>query len=202
MEDLTRKNITGRAVPVRGNDIDTDRIIPARFLKCVTFDGLGEHAFEDDRLALKERGKVHTFDEEQYQGANILLVNKNFGCGSSREHAPQAIMRWGIDAIVGESFAEIFFGNCVSLGVPCVTVSEMDMGAIQTTIIENPSSEVTVDVENGKVIVNGREFEAHIDSGPRKQFLEGRWDSTAELLSAKEEIAATAAKLPYFNGWQ
>jgi len=202
MEDLKRIKIEGKGIPVRGNDIDTDRIIPARFLKCVVFDGLGEHAFEDDRASLKAKGETHSFDEAKFQGANVLVVNKNFGCGSSREHAPQSIMRWGIQAVVGESFAEIFYGNCISLGIPCLLVSQEDAAAIQSALEADASVAVAVDVENRKVTVGDEEFEGHIEDGPRKQFLEGRWDSTAELLSAKDEIAATAGNLPYFNGWK
>jgi 3-isopropylmalate/(R)-2-methylmalate dehydratase small subunit len=203
MSDMKRIRISGPAVPVRGNDIDTDRIIPARYLRCVTFDGLGKHAFEDDRLQLAEKGQVHPFDDPRFADARILLVNKNFGCGSSREHAPQSIMRWGrgIAAIVGESFAEIFFGNCVALGIPCVTLSGADMARAMDLVEANPAAEVTVDVAARAVTVGGTTFPAGIDDGPRQQFLEGRWDSTAELLEAREEIAATAARLPYFNGW-
>ena len=130
--------ISGRAVPLRGHDIDTDRIIPARFLKSVSFDGLETHAFEDDRKQLEERGQVHAFWDPRYSGAKILIVNGNFGCGSSREHAPQAIQRWGIRAIVGESFSEIFFGNSVALGMPCLTVSAQDAEALLSAVEGNP----------------------------------------------------------------
>ena len=204
MDELKRNQISGRAVPVRGNDIDTDRIIPARYLRCVTFDGLGEHAFEDDRKALAERGKTHAFDQEKFQGANVLFVNKNFGCGSSREHAPQSIMRWGdgIHAIVGESFAEIFFGNCVTLGVPCVTVEESVIDELQEAAEEKPETEFTLDLEKKEIRFDGKALPVSIPDGTRKSFLEGRWDSTAELLAAGKEIDKTAGNLPYFNHWQ
>ena len=204
MDELKRNQISGRAVPVRGNDIDTDRIIPARYLRCVTFDGLGEHAFEDDRKALAERGKTHAFDQEKFQGANVLFVNKNFGCGSSREHAPQSIMRWGdgIHAIVGESFAEIFFGNCVTLGVPCVTVEASVIDELQEAAEEKPETEFTLDLEKKEIRFDGKALPVSIPDGTRKSFLEGRWDSTAELLAAGKEIDKTAGNLPYFNHWQ
>lgn len=204
MEDLKRVKISGKAIPVRGNDIDTDRIIPARYLKCVVFDGLGEHAFEDDRSQLKERGQTHSLDNPAYAGAEIMLVNKNFGCGSSREHAPQAIMRWGkgIKAIVGESFAEIFFGNCVALGIPCAVVDEPGANKLQSAAELNPGAEFTVDVDKQVVTVADVSVPFLIPAGVRQQFLEGKWDSTAELMAAKEEIAATAAGLPYFSGWR
>jgi 3-isopropylmalate/(R)-2-methylmalate dehydratase small subunit len=202
--DPKRVLITGLAIPVRGNDIDTDRIIPARFLKCVVFDGLGEHAFEDDRLGLKQQGKTHPFDDPRYAGAEVLLVNKNFGCGSSREHAPQAIMRWGkgIKAIVGESFAEIFFGNCVALGIPCLTVSEGDIARLMAAVEEDPSRKVEVDVRSSEIRCGAVTVKGELPEGVRQQFLEGRWDSTLELLEAKKEIVATAERLPYFNNWQ
>lgn len=204
MTDMKRIRITGTAVTVRGNDIDTDRIIPARYLRCVVFDGLGAHAFEDDRAQLAEGGKIHPFDDPKFAGAEILFVNKNFGCGSSREHAPQAIMRWGngIKAIVGESFAEIFFGNCVALGIPCVLVDEATAQAIMQANETAPAAPAAVDLDKLTVEVAGKSWPVEIANGPRTQFLEGRWDSTAELLEAKESIAATAANLPYFDGWK
>jgi len=201
MDDFKRIKISGRAIPVRGNDIDTDRIIPARYLRCVTFDGIGQYAFEDDRSQLREKGQTHPLDDARFAGTEIMLVNKNFGCGSSREHAPQAIMRWGagIKAIVGESFAEIFFGNCISLGIPCAVVDSATIQAMMAAAEANPGAAFTVDVENRKVSWPGGEAPCTIPDGPRMQFLEGRWDSTLELLAAKDQVAATVAKLPYFS---
>ena len=189
--------ISGRAVPVRGGDIDTDRIIPARFLRCVTFEGLGEHAFEDDRLQDKRNGLVHPFDQERFQGASVLVVNQNFGCGSSREHAPQAIYRWGVKAIVGVSYSEIFYGNTVAIGMPCVHVSMEDSQELQSMIEADPSVEVTVDLEASEVRAAGKVFKATLPAGARGQFLEGTWDAMAELVSGIESVKSTAASLPY-----
>jgi 3-isopropylmalate/(R)-2-methylmalate dehydratase small subunit len=203
VQDSKRIKISGQAIVLRGNDIDTDRIIPARYLRTVVFDGLGVHAFEDDRLQLKQAGSVHAFDEPKYANAEILFVNKNFGCGSSREHAPQAIKRWGrgIKAIVGESFAEIFFGNCVSLGIPCAVVDATSMERLMASIERTPSATVTVDLESKAVTVGTDNFALQMGDGVRQQFLEGRWDTTAELLANKDAVAATAKKLPYFSNW-
>ena len=204
MSESERIRVTGRAITVRGNDFDTDRIIPARFLRCVTFDGLGEHAFEDDRAQVKERGGTHPFDDRRFADATILFVNENFGCGSSREHAPQAIMRWGkgIRALVGESFAEIFFGNGVALGIPCVTVSEADAAKIMEANETNPETEFTVDLENLTLTWDDQSLAIRLDDGPRRQFLEGKWDSTAELLAGKGQIAERAKGIPYFSDWK
>lgn len=192
--------VNGRAVPLRGNDIDTDRIIPARFLRCVVFDGLGPHSFEDDRAGLKAKGETHAFDDARYQGGAILFVNKNFGCGSSREHAPQALMRWGIKAIVGESFAEIFFGNCVSLGIPCATASEAALGRLLEAAEKDPGAAWTLDVSAGTITGPVAE-NVEIPAGPRSQFLTGRWNSLNELLEQLPGVDKVAASLPYVSGW-
>jgi 3-isopropylmalate/(R)-2-methylmalate dehydratase small subunit len=204
VSDFKRNLIVGKAISVDGNDIDTDRIIPARFLRCVTFDGLGEHAFEDDRLQLKAEGKQHPFDDPSRKQARVLLVDRNFGCGSSREHAPQALMRWeaGIAAVIGESFAEIFFGNCVALGVPCLTASSADIAKLKRAVAAEPNLEVTVDVAQGVASAGDVKVPVSMPDGAKKQLVSGRWDSSAELLEGKDQIASTARGLPYFAHWQ
>jgi 3-isopropylmalate/(R)-2-methylmalate dehydratase small subunit len=199
--DSQRIIVKGRAVPVRGNDIDTDRIIPARFLKTVTFEGLGEHAFEDDRSGLSQQGLVHGFDEPKFAGATLLFVNKNFGCGSSREHAPQAIARWGqgIRVIVGESFAEIFYGNCQALGVPCPVVDAAGAETLMALCEQEPNLEFEVDLQQLEIRASGRSVRISLPDGPRKAFLEGTWDSTGSLLSAAELIRKKDAELAYLR---
>jgi 3-isopropylmalate/(R)-2-methylmalate dehydratase small subunit len=193
--------ILGRAIPLRGHDIDTDRIIPARYLKSVTFEHLETHAFEDDRKQLEERGQVHAFWNPKYAGAKILLVNGNFGCGSSREHAPQAIQRWGIRAIVGESFSEIFFGNSVALGMPCLTVSPQDAEALHAAVEADPQAEVTVSVADQSVAVNGMKYQALVPAGSREAFTAGTWDATGLLLDDFDRVRAVAKNLPYVSGF-
>jgi 3-isopropylmalate/(R)-2-methylmalate dehydratase small subunit len=192
-----RRQISGRGIPVTGNDIDTDRIIPARFLKAVTFETMGEHAFEDAR----KQNPEHPFNSPAYKGASVLIVGQNFGCGSSREHAPQALMRWGIRAIVGGSFGEIFFGNCVMLGIPCLRASQEDLEWLQREIGRAPQSPVSVDVEKQEVRFGDRLIKASIPDGARNQLVNGTWDSTSVLLEAGAAIEATAGKLPYVNGF-
>jgi 3-isopropylmalate/(R)-2-methylmalate dehydratase small subunit len=195
--ELQRRQVTGRGIPVPGNDIDTDRIIPARFLKAVTFEGMGEHAFEDAR----KQNPEHPFNSPVYQGASVLVVGQNFGCGSSREHAPQALARWGIRAIVGGSFGEIFFGNCVMLGIPCLAVSQADLEWLQKAVSLDPRKPVLVDVDRQEVRFGDRVITAAVPEGPRKQLVEGTWDSTAVLLEAGAAIGATAGRLPYVKGF-
>jgi 3-isopropylmalate/(R)-2-methylmalate dehydratase small subunit len=190
------KAVVGRGVPLIGNDIDTDRIIPARFLRCVTFDGLGEQVFADDRAQAPGQ---HPFDQPQYQGAKILVVNGNFGCGSSREHAPQAIAKWGIQAIVGQSFAEIFFGNCVALGIPCVIAAPEDAKRLQEAIATNPQAEVKVDLEAMQVQCGDLTIPVTMGNGPRQMFTSGTWDACGQLVAQAPQIQATAAKLPYVS---
>jgi 3-isopropylmalate/(R)-2-methylmalate dehydratase small subunit len=203
MDDSKRIVIKGQGIVLHGNDIDTDRIIPARYLRTVTFEGLGDHAFEDDRAQLKQQGRVHPFDDAKFRDATVLLVNRNFGCGSSREHAPQAIARWqkGIRAIVGESFAEIFFGNCVSLGLPCVVADAASVEALQKAVTTDPAAAVTVDLKDKVVSVGALRVPVRIPEGVRQQFLDGRWDTTGELLANRDAIVALAKRLPYLSGF-
>jgi 3-isopropylmalate/(R)-2-methylmalate dehydratase small subunit len=198
MADHKIENVTGSACVVRGNDIDTDRIIPARFMKVVTFDTMGEHAFEDDRKAAKGD---HALDQEKYNGARILVVGKNFGCGSSREHAPQALMRFGFDAFIGGSFAEIFFGNCTALGLPCVMLDEDDLAKLMDSVELDPDQEVSIDLEAQTVTSRAGVAAANIPPGTRKQFLEGIWDATSLLLEAGKKIEQTGERLPYVAGY-
>jgi 3-isopropylmalate/(R)-2-methylmalate dehydratase small subunit len=190
--------VVGRACPLRGDDIDTDRIIPARYLRAVTFEGLGEHAFEDDRIQSKGD---HALDQERYQGASILVVGRNFGCGSSREHAPQALLRRGFRAFVGGSFAEIFFGNCVALGLPCVTLAPADLANLFDSVELDPAQEVGVDLETLTVTSRAGRFAAGLPDGARSQLREGSWNATAVLLEAGDAIERAAAALPYVAGF-
>ncbi len=189
---------TGRAAVLRGADIDTDRIIPARFMRCVTFDGLGEYAFHDDRAQAKGD---HPLDDERYEGASILVAGDNFGCGSSREHAPQALMRTGFRAFIAGSFAEIFAGNCTALGLPCVTLEAGDLASLMESVELDPSQEVAIDIEARQVRCKAGTFEAGIRDGTRQQLLEGTWDATAVLLEAGATIETAAERVPYLNGF-
>ncbi|OUL20123.1 3-isopropylmalate dehydratase small subunit [Nostoc sp. 106C] len=190
------KTVSGRGVALIGDDIDTDRIIPARYLKAITFDGLGEGAFIDDRTALKGE---HPFDQPQYQGANILIVNRNFGCGSSREHAPQALAKWGIKALIGESFAEIFFGNCVAMGIPCVTADSAIVKKLQELVATNPQASVTVNLETLQVQIGDYNTQVSIGEGTRSTFISGTWDACGQLVANADKVRETAAKLPYVS---
>ena len=197
VSDSAVREVSGRGIPVGGDDIDTDRIIPGRFLKVITFEGLGDHVFEDERV-----GGGHPFDDEGYQQASILVSNKNFGCGSSREHAPQALMRWGIKAFVAESFAEIFFGNCVSLGLPCMTVSAEDAQKLQNAIEADPSVDLTIDISGKTVRFGDESVDADIPAGAQDRFVSGTWDALGQLLDARDDIEKTAGALPYIAGFK
>ncbi len=192
-----RREITGRGIPLPGNDIDTDRIIPARFLKAVTFEGLGEHVFEDARTQDPE----HPFNQKAYEGASILVAGLNFGCGSSREHAPESLKRWGVRAIIGGSFAEIFFGNCVALGIPCLTAAMDDVLWLQRAIGREPARPVVVDVQGRQVRFSDRAIPVSMPDGPHNQLVQGTWDATTVLLEAGSAIEATAGRLPYIHGF-
>jgi 3-isopropylmalate/(R)-2-methylmalate dehydratase small subunit len=195
--ESTRRQVAGRGIPVPGNDIDTDRIIPARFLKTVTNERLGLHAFEDAR----KHDPEHPFNQKVYEGAAVLVAGLNFGCGSSREHAPESLKQWGIKAIVGGSFGEIFFGNCTMLGIPCVSVSIDDVLWLQRALGRDPKQPVTVDVEKQEVRVGDRVIKGTIPDGARNQLVSGAWNATGVLLEAGDAIEATAKRLPYVSGF-
>jgi len=190
-------SITGRAVFVPGNDIDTDRIIPARFMKCVTFDGLGEFLFYDVRKNADGTDKPHPLNEARFKGATILLSGANFGCGSSREHAPQAIQKYGFKAVVAEGYAEIFFGNSTTLGMPCAVASREDIAKIAAAIDKNPQAEVTLDVAKQEIRFAGQTVKVSIRETARDALVNGRWDAIGELIDGLPAAKATAAKLPY-----
>ena len=191
--------IKGQCIALIGNDIDTDRIIPARFLKCVNFDSLGESVFKDDRETLK--GK-HPFDLEENKNATILIVNSNFGCGSSREHAPQALMRWGIKAIIGESFADIFYSNCIAIGIPCLTLPKKSIQEIQKNM-DNKFLFLEIDLKNSLAKSKFLSLKLEIKESSRKMFLLGEWDATATLLENESLIENKYNELPYleFNNY-
>ncbi len=188
--------ITGTGIPLLLDDIDTDRIIPARFLRCVSFEGIGEHAFEDDR----EQDKSHPFNQPQYQEGSILVTGRNFGCGSSREHAPQSLMRWGVKAIIGESFAEIFFGNCTSLGVPCVTAERAALEALARMIQADPPLEINVDLQAQEVRYADTIVAVEMAPSARDALVSGQWDFLSQLLENKDAIRKTAGRLSYMSG--
>jgi 3-isopropylmalate/(R)-2-methylmalate dehydratase small subunit len=191
--------VSGPGVPIRGNDIDTDQIIPARFLKEVTFDNMGEYAFYDVRRT--EDGSLNDHPLNRYPNAEIMVVNQNFGCGSSREHAPQALMRWGIDGLVGESFAEIFAGNCQALGIPTATADHETVEWIMEQVEADPALELTIDVEAETVTVGDETVEVSVSDAQRKALLQGVWDTTALMKSYMDEVERTANEVPYLNGF-
>jgi len=188
-------HVTGRGIPLRGHDIDTDRIIPARYLKAVSFEGLEKHVFADDRS-----DPAHAFNQPQFQGASVLLVNRNFGCGSSREHAPQALQRWGIKAVVGEVFSEIFFGNSVQLGLPCLTVSHDDVERLMAAVEADPTTLIDVDVVGLRVTSGGITSSATMARAAHEALTTGLWDGTGLLLADFDQVRALAESLPYVTG--
>ena len=189
--------VTGRGLPLRGNDLDTDRIMPARFLRAVTFEGLERHLFEDDRAA----NPSHAFNDVRYTGATVLVVNQNFGCGSSREHAPQGLARRGIRAIVGESYSEIFLGNSAVLGIPCFTADHAAIDALQSLIERAPETLIDARVGTGVITAGGLHIEASLPAALRDAFTSGQWNPAAMLLDRFDEVRAVAVRLPYINGF-
>ena len=191
--------VSGTAVPIRGNDIDTDRIIPARYLKEATFARMGEYPFFDERFDASGGKKAHPFNKPEYKGASILFVNKNFGCGSSREHAPQALYRFGINAIVGESFAAIFAGNCTIMGMPAVTASAADIETLMKTVENDPQTRFMVDIEKKIIAFGTQRIAIDLPETYRSALTSGSWDSTALLRANLDQVKKTAAKLPYIT---
>ena len=195
------RHLAGTAIALRGNDINTDVMMPARFLKAITFVGLEKHVFANDRRARYE-GDLHAFDDPARQGARILVVNRNFGCGSSREHAPEGLRRWGIAAVVGESFGEIFADNCLAIGVPCLRVSEADAQQLQEAADADATRLFSVDLEERTIRSGNIVVPVALPDGARARFLAGTWDATPVLLRAGDNIERVAAQLPYLNGWR
>jgi len=193
------KYIEGKGLPIVGNDIDTDQIIPARFLRSVTFEGLGEQVFRDERFHADGTEKKHSFNDKKYQGATILIANRNFGCGSSREHAPQAIMRFGIRAIIGESFAEIFAGNCTSLGIPVFTANEAVVRSLQEQVETNPETVFSLDIEKELLRVGEQNISLTINPSTKSALINGTWNTLDELLLNKERIGEVYTRLPYIT---
>ena len=193
------KQVTGKGVFVPGDDIDTDRIIPARFMKCVTFDGLGEYLFYDVRKTESGEDKKHNLNDPRFAEASIIVSGNNFGCGSSREHAPQSILRAGYNAVIAGSFAEIFFGNSTNLGVVCVIASDTDREIIAKTINTNPEIEITIDVEDHKIWFGDQSVPCEIKPGARDSLLSGNYDPLDELLVGTDAVSRTAAALPYMQ---
>lgn len=205
MEAQKITHIEGTALPMRGDDIDTDRIMPARFLRAVTFEGLEQHLFEDERTGSvagdRAQAARHPFDNPHYKGASILLVNRNFGCGSSREHAPQALLRAGIRAVVGESFSEIFFGNSMMIGLPCVTAAPDELHELMERIEERPAARLRIDLQAGTCELEGFSCAVALPPHARDAFVTGAWDTTGLLLERYEDVNAVAARLPYVGGF-
>jgi 3-isopropylmalate/(R)-2-methylmalate dehydratase small subunit len=197
LEKIT--TISGRGVHVPGNDIDTDRIIPARFMKCVTFDGLGEYLFHDVRKNADGSAKQHPLNDPRFQGATILLSGANFGCGSSREHAPQALQKHGFRAIIAESYAEIFFGNCTTLGMPCLGASRADVQKVAAAVAANPAVEITIDLGRSEIRFAGQAIRAVIRDSAREALINGRWDAIGDLLEGVGDVKRVAAGLPYLT---
>ncbi|MEV5705080.1 3-isopropylmalate dehydratase small subunit [Actinoallomurus sp. NPDC052274] len=196
------REISGTTVVLAGQDIDTDRIIPARFLKHLTFTDLGRHVFEDDRKQMTAAGRTHPFDDPARQNASILLTAANFGCGSSREHAPQALKRWGLSAVVGESFGEIFHGNCASIGLPCVSLNSADAAEARAVADSDPHCLARLDLVERLLVIGERRYPIQINESLRTRFVDGTWDTLTELAANLDAVRATAPRIPYFNGWQ
>ena len=197
-----RLKVSGRGIPLPGDDIDTDRIIPARYLREITFEALGQYAFQDERFDEAGRPRPHPLNDPRYKGGTVLIVGRNFGCGSSREHAPQSLMRMGIAAFIGESFAEIFSGNCTALGLPAARVSHEEALAISGIVEADPSAVISLDLDTQAISVAGRRFTFTMPDADRRSLVTGEWDTTSVLLSHKDAIAATASRIPYVSGWK
>jgi len=200
--DRARKRVEGRAIPLPGDEIDTDRIIPAWYLREITFETLGKYAFIDERYDEKGNAKQHPLNDPRFKGGTILLVNRNFGCGSSREHAPQSLMRMGIQAFVGESFAEIFSGNCTALGLPAVRVSHQDALTLMARVEADPGLALVIDLEASSLMAGAERFSFTMPESDRRSLVTGEWDTTSVLLANQAGIRATAERIPYVSGFR